>query len=405
MLKYDTIKIVQKEKRIMNQRLTTKDIVKMMGNEEVEDREHTDLSASWAKIWLHCTQATALAKQFPDVESTEDFTIEGNRAHYIGELLLTKKLKVEQIPLDFDLVETYYNKAMEIKGDGNLLVEVKVDMTEMLESHTPIMGRSDFVVLQRDGSIDIGDLKYGMGVRVDAHKNEQLMLYAIGTLHWLSDMGLLDLDDIDLTTRVTLHIIQPRLDISYSYYNTTIGDLLNFGEFVKRQLKKIKNGDLCFEKGAHCQFCKGKTFCPLFAETTNIVVQDAKKELTSISPEKILELYSMKADVMAFYRAMDKYIKAQITLSENGEFAGYKIVTKEGAREVVDEEALMAQFKAVGCSEDELRVAKIVGISTIDKLAKQYGINKADIAGVAKKISESVESVIDPTDSIFKEVK
>lgn len=383
-------------------KLTKKDIIKMMEADATEDREHTELSASWSKIWLHCTKAVELARQFPKVEANEDFTIEGTQAHFVGELLLRGKITLDQVPSDFAELEFYYEKAMEIKKDGNLLVEVKVDMTELLHSHTEIYGRSDFVVLHKDGSIDIGDLKWGMGVKVDAYENEQLMLYALGTLDFLNTMGLLD-EDMDLNTRVTLHIIQPRLDVSYSYYNTTIGALLDFGNFAREQLIKIKNEEYVFDKGERCQFCKGKSFCPLFANQVATVEPEVATDIATITPEKILELYSKKKDINAFFNAVEKYIKAQCILSENGEWGGYHIVSKEGNREVLDEEALVEQFKAKGCEESELRTLKIVGVGVIDKLAKKYGIAKEDIQGIGKKARDTLEPIADERDLLFGE--
>lgn len=376
----------------------------MMAKEEVEDREHTELSASWSKIWLHCTEATRLSKLFPSVEDNEDYTIEGTQAHYLGELLLEGVITKEQLPSEFFDLEFYYDKTMEIVANGTLLVEVKVDMTEMLEVPEglgPIYGRSDFVALHKDGSIDIGDLKFGKGLRVDAYDNEQLKLYAIGTLQSLDDIGVIDLNTLADDTRITLHIIQPRLDINYSYYNMTYGQLKEFTDFVKGQLKKIKAGDLEYDKGDRCQFCKGKTFCPKFQEAVDLAVVEAPKDIVTIDQDKLIKLYQMKADVMAFYRALDKYVKANITLSENGEFFGHKIIIKEGNREVVDEEALIAQFVAAGCPVAELQDVSIVGMTKLDKIAKKYGIAKDEIAGVAKKQTETVVSVVDERDKLF----
>lgn len=390
-------------------KLTKKEVIQAMTTQqEIVNREHTFLSASWAKIWLYCTKATELSKLFPKIDDNEDYTIEGTTAHFLAELLLTKKIVKEQLPSEFFDLEMYYDKVMEIKGDGNLLVEVQVDMTDLLEVPTslaPIYGRSDFVILAKDGGIDIGDLKFGKGVKINAYKNDQLMLYALGTLQFLDNMGLIDTNELEDNTRVTLHIIQPRLDDNYSFYNTTIKELKEFVIFVKQQLKLIeKGGDaLTLYKGEHCQFCKGKSFCPLFQETTTIVIADTTTDLSVLDNEKIFDLYNRKADVMAFYRALDKYIKANIKLSENGEFGGYKIISKEGNREVVDEEALIKQFTEAGCPAAELKDASIVGMTKLDKIAKKYGIAKEDIQGIAKKQTETVVPVKDFRDALFME--
>lgn len=387
-------------------KLTKNRILEMMHAEEKVDREHTELSASWAKIWLHCTKSVELSRLFPKVEESEDYTLEGTMAHFLAELLLTGKITKEELPSEFFGLEFYYDKALEIKADGNLLVEVQVNMTELLEvpeKLAPIYGRSDFVVLAKDGGIDIGDLKFGKGVPVNAYKNDQLMLYAVGTLQFLTDIGVLDIDELEEDTRVTLHIVQPRLDNNYSFYNTNIKELREFIAFVKQQLKVIDQGGeaLTFCKDDHCQFCKGKTFCPMFQAPVENSLVETTTDLSTLSSERLLELYAKKADVMAFYKALDKYMKANIQLSETGEFAGYKIIVKEGDREVVDEEALIAQFVAAGCPEAELHDISIIGMTKLDKVAKKYKIPKDEIKGIAKKQKETIVPVKDFRDAIF----
>lgn len=384
-------------------KITKKDLLHMMAKENIIDREHTELSASWSKIWLHCTKAVELSKYFPEADENEDYTVEGTQAHFLGELLLKGHITKEELPSEFSDLEFYYDKVKEIQADGNLWVEVSIEMTEALKSHTPIWGRSDAVVLAKDDGVDVIDLKWGKGVKVDAFENEQEMLYAVGTLEFLNQMGLIDLKTMDPNTRVTLHIIQPRLDVNYSYYNITVGKLKEFVTFVRKQLKKIEANELVFDKEpSRCQFCKGKSFCPIYVETVDTALVEVNKDLAVIDPKRLIDLYEKKADVMAFYKALEKYVKANIQLSPNGEYMGYKIIIKEGNREVVDEEALINQFVAAGCKEEELRDASIVGMTKLDRLAKKYGIAKDDIAGIGKKRQERVVPVKDKRDELFK---
>ena len=64
-------------------------------------------------------------------------------------------------------------------------------------------GTADCIILAGD-TIKIIDLKYGMGVKVDAEENEQLMLYALGALETFGILG-------DFT-KAKLVIVQPRLN-------------------------------------------------------------------------------------------------------------------------------------------------------------------------------------------------
>ena len=56
-----------------------------------------------------------------------------------------------------------------------------------------------------NGRIHICDYKNGVGVKVDAHNNPQMMLYAVGALHELADVY----DDIQ---KVSMSIIQPHIN-------------------------------------------------------------------------------------------------------------------------------------------------------------------------------------------------
>lgn len=387
-------------------KLTKKEIDEMMKLEDTTDREHTELSASWAKIWLHCTKAVELSKTFPNIDEAGDYALEGTTAHFLAEMLLKNKITLEQLPVSFEQLSEYYTCVKQIQGIGNLLVEVKVDMTKLLNSSTPIYGRSDAVVLAPDGGIDIIDLKWGKGITVSAYDNEQLKLYAIGTIHFLDTLGLLDENTLDENTRITLHIVQPRIEESgYTYYNMTAKKLFEFAAFVRKRLIQISNKDLVFDKGEHCQFCKGKSMCPMFTKSTELAVADSKKDITTISQDKLIALWNAKADVLAFYKALEKYIKAQIVSSKDGTFNGYKLSIIDGKRVVVDEEALIAQFVKAGCPESTLHEISLISISAIDKLAKKYNIDKDKICGIEKNKKENIVPVVDAIDTVFSEEK
>jgi len=384
-------------------KLTKKEILDMMAKEAPEAREHTKLSASWSNIWLNCTKATELTELFPDIEITEDYASEGTMAHFLAELILNGEITLDQVPTDFAELEIFIDKVKEIQAEGQLFVEVSTDMTEVFESHTPIRGRSDVVVLHKDDTIDVIDLKWGKGVWVNAHKNTQLMIYAVGVVKYLTDLGIYDITK--LSNKLNIHIIQPRLDVSYTFYQFDLEELFTFILTVKNKLKQIAKKEFNLAQGDYCQFCKGKAYCPIFAATTVEVIVEAKEELADISPERLLDIYSMKADVMAYFRAVEKTIKAQIMLSKTGEYGGYKLIMKEGSREVIDEGALIKQLTDAGADLKEIQKTSLLGITMIDKIAKKYGIAKQDLQGIAKKQTESLVPVKDKLDSVFEVIE
>ena len=376
---------------------------------EAPVKEHSRLSPSGSKIWLNCTKAPELIAKYPEVEAENEYAEEGTQAHWYGELILKGKMTLEELPSDFSQLKTYIDKVHEIQADGNLLVEVKTNMTKILNSPEEISGTSDAVILAKDGGIDIVDLKWGIGVWVSAVENSQAMLYAIGVLSFLDELGLIDLETMPTNTRVTSHVVQPRVEyMEYTFHEITYGELLQFLEVARQAVKEISTGKGSFLPGEHCQFCKGKVFCPFFtepAEEVNATVADFNPKLPmvneDITPEKLMQMYKIKADVNAFYRALDTWLESSILSSETGEFMGYKIIETEGNREVQDEDALIKQLTEAGIDIKEIKQDNVVGFRILDQLASKAGIRKDDLAGVGKKITKKVVPATDYRDLLF----
>lgn len=101
--------------------------------------------------------------------------------------------------------------------DTHMLVEAPVNLEPMTgeldEDGAPAVGTSDVVLVQPNlKQVTAIDLKYGMGVRVDATNNPQLRMYGSGTL--------IALQDIYEIERVRTVIHQPRLrHVSFDAYS------------------------------------------------------------------------------------------------------------------------------------------------------------------------------------------
>ncbi|MFX6357412.1 DUF2800 domain-containing protein, partial [Acinetobacter baumannii] len=85
--------------------------------------------------------------------------------------------------VDAEMVENVqvYLDAVRAQAEGNeLLVEQRVDFSEFIGVEGSF-GTSDVVILT-ETEIQVHDLKYGKGVKVDAEENEQTSLYGLGAL-------------------------------------------------------------------------------------------------------------------------------------------------------------------------------------------------------------------------------
>ena len=161
---------------------------------------HAVLSASGAKKWLNCPGAKALEKLFPD--TTTEYAEEGTLAHALAEAKVKYELgqitkakyakevkKIEESPLYSGEMEehtegykeyvteivNYYKKSHK---DVKVAVEKRIDFSDYVPEG---FGTGDICIVTSN-DIHIIDLKYGKGVRVEAERNPQLMLYALGAL-------------------------------------------------------------------------------------------------------------------------------------------------------------------------------------------------------------------------------
>ena len=97
------------------------------------------------------------------------------------------------------------------------MVEHRLDYSEYVPEG---FGTGDLVIVA-DGVIEVIDFKSGRGVRVDAHRNSQLMLYALGAL--------LEFDPLYDIHHVRMTIVQPRLN-NLSSYEMEADELLHWAE-------------------------------------------------------------------------------------------------------------------------------------------------------------------------------
>lgn len=245
---------------------------------------HSLLSPSGAKRWTRCTISPFLIREANPPDKSSVYADEGTQAHGYGEATLRRFIKTGALdygdtpPNFLPHIKTYVEECIShIKLEHGkpakgqiILVENKVPLFYMPQDR----GTIDFCVLSVDGVV-INDLKYGMGVRVEAEGNEQLAIYAMSMLTQLDEDGIFSCRP---ETPVSIRITQPRYvgASPVSVWDTTAGELAIFLKTVKTQAENITHAlatndhsklKYCVEDDV-CRWCPIKKDCAERARQT-----------------------------------------------------------------------------------------------------------------------------------------
>lgn len=360
---------------------------------------HALLSPSSADRWMLCPGSVLMEQGLPDRES--DYAREGTAAHEYAAIwlqtglppLLPWKAKngfefsndEDESGDQIDAIRDYVDKVNKLAEGHHMLVEQALPIGQVtLEEGAE--GTGDNIILESDEeTLDIEDLKFGMGIRVYAKENRQMMLYALGARHKFSALGNF--------TKFKLRIHQPRLD-HFDEWECTLAKLDAFAEevtqraqFIWQLLRKekefIPEHDLVpGEK--QCQWCKAKATCPAainnaltiaagdFTEiTTNpaVKLEAALQRVEHLDNTKLSWLLQ-NADILeSIVKAVRA--KALAELAAGHDVPGFKLVQgKKGHRKWEDENLVEALFKKWRLKADDMYKMKVISPAGAEKLFK-----------------------------------
>lgn len=341
--------------------------------------KHAMLSASGAARWLTCTPSAKLEQQFP--EAASEYAAEGTAAHELAELAARYWLnKISEPEYENKLAELskgpYYNAemqehandyarfilnkfaaALERSPDAFVELEVKVNFSHWVKGG---FGTSDCVIVT-DGVLEIVDLKYGKGHRVEAAGNPQMRLYALGAL--LRYYLLYDF------TAVRMTIFQPRLSGVQSTDEISAAELLDWAEnYVKPRAKLAYTGKGVFAPSEEaCRFCRAKERCRARAEH-NLKLFDEAPDTLLITPEEAGAILEKAADIQAWLSDLERLVSS--TLLAGTPVTGWKMVEGRSNRKFADERKVVEAMKAAGYNESLLYERRLI---TLTQMEKDFG--------------------------------
>jgi hypothetical protein len=325
--------------------------------------------ASSASRWIACPGSVKLCDGLEDTGSA--YAEEGTKAHELAAQILGGSPVAghwDGADEMTDHVMGYVRKVRTMAGDHPVMIEQRVDFSHVLDQ-PDCFGTADVIVLAGD-EIQIHDLKYGMGVKVDATENPQLMLYALGALR--------DYDMVTDFKTARLCIHQVRLD-HFSEWVVSIEDLNEFGKMARAAADEALSPEPFFqptEKG--CRFCKAKAHCPaLLAHVEDTVGQsfdNLDEAEMEADPERMGTNYL--AHCMAAVGLVEdwcKGIRARVEreLLAGNQVDGWKLVQgRKGARKWSSEDEAEQTLRRMKLKVEDMYDLKLISPTTAEKLSK-----------------------------------
>lgn len=336
-------------------------------------RSHARLNASSSHRWMMCPPSVKLSEQFADKPSP--YAEEGTFFHELCELKLHRYLgdmTPEALEAQYAAhrdSDFYSDEAESVTDeyaafcietiesvrasclDPLILVEHRLDYSEYVPEG---FGTGDLVIVA-DGVLEVIDFKGGRGVRVEAERNSQLMLYGLGAL--LEFESLYDIRIVRMT------IVQPRLS-NLSTYETTADDLIRWAETELRPRALLAyEGKGEFRAGEWCRFCKAKYTCRKRSEYHMRLAERDFRAPDLLTDEEIADILPVAESL---HNWVDDLIAYATQLAVDGKtWPGYKLVAGRSVRKYTSEAEVIRAATEAGYTD--IYKTTLLGVGDLEK--------------------------------------
>lgn len=252
-----------------------------------------------------------------------------------------------------DFVLEQIRDARQSCPDPQALIEQRLDFSHIVPGG---FGTGHAVIIA-EPRLHVIDLKYGMGVLVEAEQNPQLMLYALGALHAFESLYEI--------TEVAVTIFQPRR-ANVSTWTTTTEELLAWAQTeVTPKAALAAIGDGQFAAGSWCQFCKLASTCRARAEANLDIAKYEFKPPAELTDAEIADVLARLPLLTKWAAGVEAYA-ASLAINQGKQWPGFKVVAGRSVRKYTDETAVAEAVQAAGFTD--IYDKKLITLTAMEKL-------------------------------------
>ena len=334
--------------------------------------QHALLSASGAERWKNCPPSARLEENEENKSSI--YAREGTFAHNLAELkLLHHQEEITKAEFNRKLKtmkeDEFYNKELEIyvdqyvdfaiekineHKDSIVFIEKRVDYSCICKEG---FGTCDLLIVNSD-IIEVVDLKFGKGLRVDTRDNSQLKLYAIGAVD--------NFNFLFEAKKVRMTIVQPRLD-HISTDEIDIEKLLAWGEQeVRPKADLAYAGEGEFNPGEWCRFCRVKDRCRARAQANMELAKLDFKDAPLLTDLEVVMVLEQVEELVKWAKDVEKYAYLE-AVNKDKEWPGFKLVEGRRTRRYSSEEAVAKRLLEAGYEEEKIYSKSLLSLTKLEK--------------------------------------
>lgn len=318
---------------------------------------HATLPPSSAHRWRRCTASVGFIEANRSVLPPEStvYADEGTEAHALASAILTGSplppARDAEMQINVDAYVAWVRAWHARATKQTLWVERRVELF-----YSPGQRGTTDATVWGKSFIFVGDLKYGVGVSVEAEKNDQLAIYAESVIREIEEVM-----DVRSDMPVHLGIFQPRdrnnpePERLWTLTRSQLADFCAHIEFAAVVILDGKAMEIDGERpkltfvadpDKQCRFCPAKGICKEYARYGLSVVTDDVDKLPVISlPSPNALTREQRQKVIAAKKPLRDWLDAveeqeTMELLNGAEPMQFKLVTGKANRQWADEKAV-----------------------------------------------------------------